>query len=106
MTRTAMIKRNGILTGKREQKARVNQRMRADLPKIHSQELLNKLFRHPYRRIACVQKDHDLNAQQTAAKYLDQLAEAGFVEKQQAGRNNYYVNVALVRLFVDEAGGR
>lgn len=95
-----------LVIGIREQMAGVKHRMRADLPKIYSQELLNNLFRHPYTRIEYVQKDLDLKARQTAAKYLDLLAEAGFVEKQQAGRNNYYVNVALVRLFVDEAGGR
>lgn len=42
---------------------------------------------------------------QTAAKYLDALAEAGFVQKQQAGRSNYYINTALVALFLDVAGG-
>jgi DNA-binding IclR family transcriptional regulator len=41
---------------------------------------------------------------QTAAKYLDTLAAAGFVEKHQAGRANYYVNVELVRLFLVEGG--
>ena len=86
--------------------ADVKHRMRAQLPRIYSQELLNNLFRHPYTRIDYVQADLGLKARQTAAKYLDTLAEAGFVMKQQAGRNNYYVNVALVRLFLDEAGGR
>ena len=41
---------------------------------------------------------------QTAARYLDQLALAGFLEKHQAGRNNYYVNTPLVGLFVRVAG--
>ena len=47
-----------------------------------------------------------LRARQTAAKYLDQLAETGFVEKHSSGRNNYYVNTALVRLFLDVSGER
>jgi predicted transcriptional regulator len=47
-----------------------------------------------------VQKDLNLKSRQTAAKYLDLLAENRFVEKHQAGRNNYYINTDLVRLFL------
>lgn len=76
-------------------------------PKIkYSQDLLNNLFRHPYTRIEFLQ--HDLGiTRQTASKYLDQLAEAGFVEKRQQGRSNYYINAPLVELFLqvsDEEG--
>ncbi len=42
----------------------------------------------------------------TTAKYLDTLADTGFVEKHQAGRSNYYINMALVRLFLDVSGGQ
>ena len=41
-----------------------------------------------------------------AAKYLDTLAETSFVEKHQAERNNYDINTALVRLFLDVSGER
>jgi DNA-binding IclR family transcriptional regulator len=37
---------------------------------------------------------------QTAARYLDTLAERGFVEKHRSGKNNYYVNTSLVRLLM------
>lgn len=95
-----------LVEGIRSQMADVKHRMRSQLPKIYSQELLNNLFRHPYTRIEYVQKDLDLKARQTAAKYLETLAEHGFVEKHQAGRNNYYINTALVRLFFDVSGER
>lgn len=95
-----------LVIGIRGQMADVKQRMRDGLPKIYSQELLNNLFRHPYTRIEYVQADLGLRARQTAAKYLDQLAEAGFVEKHSSGRNNYYINTALVRLFLDVSGER
>ena len=95
-----------LVEGIRSQMADVKQRMRSQLPKVYSQELLNNLFRHPYTRIEYVQKDLDLKARQTAAKYLEILAEHGFVEKHQAGRNNYYINTALVRLFFDVSGER
>jgi DNA-binding IclR family transcriptional regulator len=74
------------------------------LPKIYSQELLNNLFRHPYTRIEYLQNDLGVS-RQTAAKYLDTLAEQGFVEKHRSGKNNYFINVALVKLFLDVSGG-
>ncbi len=74
-------------------------RMRAELPKLYSQELLNNLFRHPYTRIDFVQKDLSVG-RQTAARYLDSLSEHGFVTKHRAGKNNYFVNAQLVRLLM------
>jgi Fic family protein len=70
----------------------------------YSQDLLNNLFRHPYTRIEFVQTDLGVT-RQTAAKYLDQLAEVGFVEKHQHGRNNYYVNRPLMELFLRVSEG-
>jgi Fic family protein len=93
-----------IVTGIRQQMADVKHRLRDELPKIYSQELLNNLFRHPYTRIEYVQNDLNVS-RQTAAKYLDTLAEHGFVEKHRSGKNNYFINVALVKLFLDAAGG-
>ena len=92
-----------IVAGIREQMAAAKRRMRDELPKLYSQELLNNLFRHPYTRIEYVQNDLGV-ARQTAAKYLDTLADHGFVEKHRSGKNNYFINVALVRLFLDVSG--
>jgi Fic family protein len=65
--------------------------------KFYSQDLINNLFTHPYTRIDFVQ--HDLKVSRlTATKYLDKLAEGGFVVKQRIGRGNYYVNTALSEL--------
>jgi Fic family protein len=93
-----------LVEGIRAQMADMKARMRDELPKLYSQELLNNLFRHPYTRTEYVQQDLDLKARQTAARYLDMLAEKGFVEKRSAGRNNYYINTVLVRLFFDVSG--
>ena len=92
-----------IVSGIRQQMAEVKHRLRNELPKIYSQELLNNLFRHPYTRIEYLQKDLDVS-RQTAAKYLDTLADRGFVEKHRSGKNNYFINVALVKLFLDVSG--
>ncbi len=75
-------------------------RMRVELPKIYSQDLLNNLFCHPYTKIEFVEKDLGVS-RLTATKYLDQLCEKGFLSKQKMGRTNYYINETLVQLFLD-----
>jgi Fic family protein len=94
-----------LVEGMRGQMATVKKRMREELPNLYSQDLLNNLFRHPYTRIEFVVKDLEVS-RQTAAKYLDLLAEKGFLTKHRSGRSNYYVNENLVRLFLDVSGGR
>lgn len=71
--------------------------LRARLPKIYSQELLNNLFRHPYTKIEFVERELEVS-RITAAKYLDQLTNAGFVRKQKIGKVNFYVNEPLFAL--------
>jgi Fic family protein len=62
--------------------------------RFYSQDLINNLFTHPYTKIEHVQRDLQVS-RLTASKYLDALAEGGFVRKLKVGRSNYYVNVAL-----------
>ena len=62
--------------------------------RFYSQDLINNLFTHPYTKIDFVQRDLGVS-RVTATKYLDALAEGGFVRKQKIGRCNYYINVAL-----------
>lgn len=40
-------------------------------------------------------------SRQTAAKYLDRIVELGLLQKERLGKENYYINTKLVRLFVD-----
>lgn len=67
--------------------------------KFYSQDLINNLFMHPYTKIEFVQRDLKVS-RLTATKYLDALAEEGFVQKHKIGRNNYYVNVALNKILL------
>lgn len=69
-------------------------RLRRDLPKIYSQDLLNNLFRHPYTKIEFIERDFGVS-RPTATKYLDALVKAGFVRKTKLGRTNFYINEAL-----------
>lgn len=95
-----------IVEGIRGQMAAMKQKMRTEVPKLYSQDLLNNLFRHPYTRIEYIQNELHLT-RQTASRRLDQLAEKGFVVKRTVGRNNYYINHALLTLLLDvsEGGG-
>jgi Fic family protein len=68
-------------------------RIRANY-RFYSQDLINNLFTHPYTKIEFLQEDLKVS-RLTATKYLDELADGGFVLKQRIGRGNYYVNVAL-----------
>ncbi|NTI24198.1 Fic family protein [Rhizobium rhizogenes] len=83
----------------RTQMASMKKRLRTEFPKIYSQDLLNNLFRHPYTRIDYVQKELNVT-RQTAARYLDTLADARVLSKHQSGRNNYYINEPLIALFL------
>ena len=71
-------------------------RIREDY-KFYSQELINNLFRHPYTKIEFIQRD--LNVSRiTAANYLNQLANDGFLTKKKLGVGNYYINNPLFAL--------
>ena len=92
-----------LVHGIREQMAEMKGRLRWECHKIYSQDLVNNLFRHPYTRIEFVVRDLRLT-RTTATRYLDTMAGQGIVTKQKVGRNNYYINDALVQLLVDVAG--
>lgn len=88
-----------LVGGMRDLMADTKRRMRTDLPKLYSQDLLNNLFRHPYTRIEFVQ--HDLGVtRQTAARYLRQLAHVGLVQEHSQGKHVYFINTPLVQLLV------
>jgi len=84
----------------REALVDMKRRIRASY-KFYSQDLLNNLFSHPYTKIAYLAADLDVS-RLTATKYLDALAEGGFVAKQKIGRSNYYINLALYAILTGE----
>lgn len=69
--------------------------------KFYSQDLINNLFTHPYTKIDFVQGDLNVS-RLTATKYLDGLADGGFLKKQKVGRANYYINLALTPILQRE----
>lgn len=76
------------------------QKIRTELPKIYSQDLINSLFRHPYTKIEFVKKDLNV-ARKTAARYLDSLCEIDLLHKKKLGKENYYFNDDLISLLIN-----
>ncbi|WP_178986488.1 Fic family protein [Winogradskyella helgolandensis] len=68
--------------------------------KFYSQDLINNLFKHPYTKIEFLQKDLKVS-RQTASKYLNELAnsDGNILTKVIIGRDNYFVNNSLLKLF-------
>ncbi|MBI4913850.1 MAG: Fic family protein [Acidobacteria bacterium] len=76
-----------------------------DRHKFYSQDLINNLFIHPYTRIEFIERD--LNVSRiTATRYLDLLAQDGFLLKRKIGRGSYYINTALTEILMGSGGGR
>jgi len=75
-------------------------KLRRDLPKIYSQDLLNNLFRHPYTKIDFVMEDLAVS-RPTATRYLDELTAINIVHKHKLGKDNYYVNHELFDLLAN-----
>ena len=92
-SRETLTKVRGI----RELMQTAKQRLRRELPKLYSQDLLNNLFRHPYTKIEFIQRDLGVS-RPTATKYLAALETGGFVRKTKLGRTNFYINEALFAL--------
>lgn len=62
--------------------------------------LENNLFFHPYTKIEFVEKDMMVQ-RKTATKYLDMIVETGLLEKIKIWKTNYYINTALMDLFIN-----
>lgn len=89
-----------LVIGIRDTMADYKTRLRTELPKVYSQDLLNNLFRHPYTRIEYVVDDLGVS-RPTASRYLKLLTEAAFVERLERGNDVYFVNRPLIGLFME-----
>jgi len=89
-----------IIVGIRELMSGMRDRLREELPKVYSQDLLNNLYQHPYTKIGYVQNALNVS-RPTATSYLEQLAAGGFLTKRKAGRSNYYINERLIHHLVN-----
>lgn len=68
----------------------------------YKHELINNLFFHPYTKIEFMEKDMMVQ-RKTAAKYLDKIVQTGLLQKMKLGKSNYYINTALMELFISQS---
>lgn len=76
---------------------RTAEHMRQNLPKIYSRELVELIFVNPYCRISDL-VDSGVAKRQTAATYLKAMVSEGLLEEVKVGRENLYINPALLAL--------
>lgn len=87
-----------LIGGVRVLMQRFKNEIRTNLSKIYSQDLLNNLFRHPYTKIEFIMQELSVS-RPTATSYLNQLESRGLLLKHKIGRENFYLNYELYRLF-------
>ena len=75
-------------------------KLRSELPKIYSQDLLNNLFKNPYTKIEFLENDLKIT-RQTASNYLDKISKLGLLEKTKVGKTNYYSNNELIKVLMN-----
>lgn len=80
--------------------ARYKETLRSLFGRLYKHELLNNLFKHPYTKIEFMERDMQVS-RQTASKYLDMIVEKGLLQKTKMGKENYYINNALVDIFIN-----
>lgn len=86
-----------VIKAIKEMMSNYKHRVRNELPKIYSQDLINNIFRHPYTKIQYLMRDLNVS-RQTASRYLDELTAIGILTKVKIKRENYYLNDGLYNL--------
>jgi len=75
-------------------------KIRSELPKIYSQDLLNNIFMHPYTKIDYMIENLKVS-RNTAIKYLNELVKIDILSKETMWRDNYFVNKDLYKLLLN-----
>jgi Fic family protein len=73
------------------------EKLRNELPKIYSKDLLEILFMHPYTKIGVIESRLQVT-RKTASLYLNQLEEVGVLHSIKFGRSKFFVNQKLFEL--------
>lgn len=72
-------------------------KLKNEVPKIYSKDLLETLFLHPYTKIEFMVKKLGIT-RQTASTYLEKIESAGLVRKEKIQKSNFYINIKLFEL--------
>ena len=70
------------------------EKIKAELPKIYSKDLVEILFMHPYTKMDFLVDELNIT-RQTASKYLNRLEEIGILENIQIQNSKFYINNEL-----------
>lgn len=70
------------------------QKLKAELPKIYSKDLLEVLFIHPYTKIDMLVDNLGMT-RQTASKHLKELETIGLLEEKKIKNSKFYINKEL-----------
>ena len=73
------------------------ERVRSELPKIYSKDLLELLYRQPYCKIRFLEES-GIAHRQTASTYLKELEKIGLLSSVKIGREVYYINGRFLEL--------
>ena len=73
------------------------EKLKSELPKIYSKDLLEVLFIHPYTKIDMLVDNLDLH-RDTASKHLKAMEKIGILNSVQIKNTRFYVNVKLFEL--------
>lgn len=75
----------------------MSQKVKTDLPKIYSKDLMEVLFAHPYCKIRFLE-DAKIAQRQAGSKYLQELEKIGVLRSVQQGRDKYYINDQFLKI--------
>ena len=75
-------------------------KIRTDLPKIYSSDLVNCLFIHPYTKIEYFSNYLNIS-RNTAIRYLNELIKIGILDKKRLYTGNYYFNKDLLEFLTN-----
>jgi len=87
-------RQTGLINEIKELMDRTKEKLKIELPKIYSKDLLEILFMHPYTKIDMLVSNLGMT-RQTASKYLKELESIGFLEEKKIKNSKFYINKEL-----------
>ena len=92
-----------LILGIRSLMLETTEKVRAELPKIYSKDLIEVLFSQPYCKIRFLEHAH-IAKRETASRYLRELCRIGVLSSPlEIGRESYYLNHAFFQLLTQGA---